>query len=293
VAARPTCGPGPWSAARTSHPTPVWWWPEAAGAGRGLRRQRGYRRRHRGRHGDRGGGRRCRVRPQPVHRRKGIQRRLRSAPGEFHLPRRNGTAGQGGGGSCGASPGQGFSAGGGGGYDGGGEGGGSADVGGGGGGGPSYWIPGAIDTSMTDPAAAPSVTITPGRAASGSQVHAVIQVETSPAYGGDTVNISSSQLQASCGGTITFETLQGGSTIAPRTSVNSISVFLDGDGNVTVVVDGRATRFSLTTRSRPPRPVAPAVSRRRPPMPVSTTSTPRSIFPPIRQSPTRAGGRWA
>ena len=44
----------------------------------------------------------------------------------------------------------------------------------------------------------------------GSQVHAVIQVETSPAYAGDHVLISSSQLEANCAGTILFETLQGG-----------------------------------------------------------------------------------
>jgi hypothetical protein len=159
-------------------------------------------------------------------------------PGGSTCPGGSGTAGQGGGGSCGSLSIQGFSAGGGGGYDGGGEGGDSAVAGGGGGAGSSYWIPGAVDTSMTDPTNAPSVTITPGPAASGSQVHAVIQVETSPSYGGDPVLISSSQLQASCGGTITFETLQGGSTTAPRTSFNSISVVLDGDGNVTVVVDG-------------------------------------------------------
>ncbi|HEY7946091.1 MAG TPA: hypothetical protein VID75_00365, partial [Acidimicrobiales bacterium] len=74
----------------------------------------------------------------------------------------------------------------------------------------------------------------------GSQVHAVIQVETSPSYAGDTVHIDSSQLQASCGGTITFETIQGvgvGPT-DPRASQNFIDVVLDDDGNVTVVVDG-------------------------------------------------------
>ena len=76
--------------------------------------------------------------------------------------------------------------------------------------------------------------------ADGSQVHAVIQVETSPSYAGDTVHIDSSQLQASCGGTITFETIQGVGvgTANPRTSVDFIDVVLDDDGNVTVVVDG-------------------------------------------------------
>jgi uncharacterized repeat protein (TIGR01451 family) len=72
----------------------------------------------------------------------------------------------------------------------------------------------------------------------GSEVHAVIQVETSPSYADDTVHIESSQLQASCGGTIVFETLQGGDTVNPRWSTNSITVVLDNDGNVTVIVDG-------------------------------------------------------
>jgi uncharacterized repeat protein (TIGR01451 family) len=72
----------------------------------------------------------------------------------------------------------------------------------------------------------------------GSEVRAVVQVETSPAYAGDPVNISSSQLQSSCGGAIFFETLQGGSTTAPRVSLDSITVVLDDDGNVTVVVEG-------------------------------------------------------
>jgi hypothetical protein len=72
----------------------------------------------------------------------------------------------------------------------------------------------------------------------GSEVHAVIQVETSPAYADDPVIITSSQLQASCGGTITFETLQRGTTAAPTTSTDFIEVNLDNDGNVTVVVDG-------------------------------------------------------
>ncbi|HEY7947047.1 MAG TPA: choice-of-anchor Q domain-containing protein [Acidimicrobiales bacterium] len=79
---------------------------------------------------------------------------------------------------------------------------------------------------------------TDGNAIEGSQVHAVIQIETSPSYAGDPVHIDSSQLQAACGGNIDFETLQGGSTLFPRTSFNSITAILDDDGNVTVVVDG-------------------------------------------------------
>jgi uncharacterized repeat protein (TIGR01451 family) len=150
-----------------------------------------------------------------------------------------GAPGQGGSGSCGSAA-NGLSGAGGGGYDGGGEGGNgnATGAGGGGGAGSSYWIPGAVNTSMTDPVGAAMVNIAPGPAAGGSQVHAVIQVETSPSFAGDAVNISSLQLENACGGVITFETLQGGSTTAPRDSLDSITVNLDDDGNVTVVVDG-------------------------------------------------------
>ncbi len=71
----------------------------------------------------------------------------------------------------------------------------------------------------------------------GSQVHAVIQVETSPSYAGDLVQVSSSQLSDSCQGTVLFETLQGGSTTSPRVAINVITVALDDEGNATVVVD--------------------------------------------------------
>jgi hypothetical protein len=72
----------------------------------------------------------------------------------------------------------------------------------------------------------------------GPEVNAVIQVQTSPSYAGDPVLISSSQLTSSCGGGVSFETLQHASTVAPHTSPNSITVVLDGDGNATVVVTG-------------------------------------------------------
>jgi hypothetical protein len=65
----------------------------------------------------------------------------------------------------------------------------------------------------------------------------VIQVETSPLFDGKTVIISSPQLAAACAG-LTFETLQGGSVSAPTVSPDLISVVLDADGNVTVVLDG-------------------------------------------------------
>jgi hypothetical protein len=68
-------------------------------------------------------------------------------------------------------------------------------------------------------------------------VSAVIQVETSPSYAGNTVIISSSQLQASCT-SVSFETLQKGTPSAPTVMANSMPVVLDDDGNVTVVVNG-------------------------------------------------------
>ena len=40
-----------------------------------------------------------------------------------------------------------------------------------------------------------------------------------------------------CGGEILFETLQKGTTLAPKRSFNAITVVLDDDGNVTVVVE--------------------------------------------------------
>jgi hypothetical protein len=71
----------------------------------------------------------------------------------------------------------------------------------------------------------------------GSQVHAVVQVETSPSYAGDAVMISSAGLTNSCAPPVLFETLQGGSTLVPRRGVNSLTAVLDDDGNATVVVD--------------------------------------------------------
>ena len=72
-----------------------------------------------------------------------------------------------------------------------------------------------------------------------SEVHAIVQVETLPNFAGDSVNIDSSQLDASCHGGITFENLQnGGTTGVPNTNPHNISAVLDDDGNATVVVDG-------------------------------------------------------
>jgi hypothetical protein len=64
-----------------------------------------------------------------------------------------------------------------------------------------------------------------------SDVVATVQVETSPSFAGDEVDISSSQLLAACQGDVAFESLQG-------TGGTSIEVTLDDDGNVTVLVQG-------------------------------------------------------
>src|SRR5271166_6145088 len=56
-----------------------------------------------------------------------------------------------------------------------------------------------------------------------SEIHAVVQVETSPSFAGDAVNIDSSQLQSSCL-TLSFENLQnGGTTVTPNVSPDRIT----------------------------------------------------------------------
>ena len=67
-----------------------------------------------------------------------------------------------------------------------------------------------------------------------SEIRAVIQVETSASFAGDNVNIDSSQLASSCGGSIVFGSLQPGASYTP----DSVQVVLDNDGNVTVSVYG-------------------------------------------------------
>jgi len=59
-----------------------------------------------------------------------------------------------------------------------------------------------------------------------SEVWSVLQVETSPAFAGDTVSITSTQLAATCHGGLTIFNEEGTSFV------------LDDDGNVTVLVHG-------------------------------------------------------
>jgi hypothetical protein len=70
-----------------------------------------------------------------------------------------------------------------------------------------------------------------------SEVHAVIQVETSPRYANKDVTIDSTQLQGACPGGIRFEYIPDEAT-SPLGQDNVIAVPLDNDGNATVVVNG-------------------------------------------------------
>jgi hypothetical protein len=88
-------------------------------------------------------------------------------------------------------------------------------------------------TGGTPPAI--TVTVSPDLVETGqSEIDAVVEVETSPSYAGDTVDIDSSQLAASCGGAILFGSLQASAAY----SAQSVQVVLDDDGNVTVSVYG-------------------------------------------------------
>jgi hypothetical protein len=64
-----------------------------------------------------------------------------------------------------------------------------------------------------------------------SDIAAVVQVETSPSFANDAVNISSSQLTATCSFT-DYDTNEG------QAGNSNITVFLDDDGNVNLFVEG-------------------------------------------------------
>ena len=70
-----------------------------------------------------------------------------------------------------------------------------------------------------------------------SEIHAVVQVETSPSFAGDLVNIDSSQLQSSCA-SLDFDTVNHASGQFDPPTENNLQVALDDDGNVTVGVTG-------------------------------------------------------
>jgi hypothetical protein len=67
-----------------------------------------------------------------------------------------------------------------------------------------------------------------------SEIYAVVEVETSPAFTDDIVDINSQQLANSCGGAVLFGSLQ---PTAVYTS-DSVDVTLDSDGNATVSLYG-------------------------------------------------------
>ncbi len=70
-----------------------------------------------------------------------------------------------------------------------------------------------------------------------SEIHAIVQVETSPSFAGDPVFIYSQQLVNSCeNDTVTFYSSADGDLSDPST--NSITAILDDDGNVTVELSG-------------------------------------------------------
>ena len=66
-----------------------------------------------------------------------------------------------------------------------------------------------------------------------SDVVATVQVETSPSFAGDEVDISSSQLFAACEGGVDFESFQ-----TTASGSDSIEVTLDDDGNATLLAIG-------------------------------------------------------
>jgi hypothetical protein len=75
-----------------------------------------------------------------------------------------------------------------------------------------------------------------------SHVAVTVQVETSPSLAGDAVDISSSQLESACMGSIDFFNLQnGGTPDFPNNPLTpNIQAILDDDGNATVLLLGYA-----------------------------------------------------
>jgi len=70
-----------------------------------------------------------------------------------------------------------------------------------------------------------------------SEIHAIVQVETSPSFAGDPVFIYSQQLVNSCfANSVIFYSSASGSLSEP--SYNSITAILDDDGNATVELAG-------------------------------------------------------
>jgi hypothetical protein len=108
-----------------------------------------------------------------------------------------------------------------------------------GGGSPTGSGSGSTGNGGTGGNTAPQITVTvapnPLVETGQSEIHAVVEVETLPAFAGDVVSIDSSQLVSSCE-TVSYESVRNG--LPPGTSPDAITTILDDDGNATVVVDG-------------------------------------------------------
>jgi hypothetical protein len=80
----------------------------------------------------------------------------------------------------------------------------------------------------------PNTTADPLVEVGNSEIYAVIEVETSPSFENDPVVIESQQLANACGGAVLFGSLQPGAVY----TADSVTVFLDSDGNATVSLYG-------------------------------------------------------
>jgi hypothetical protein len=96
---------------------------------------------------------------------------------------------------------------------------------------------------VTPPGTDPVLTIAPNPVTETgqSEVHAVLEF-SDPTAAEQKVSIDSSQLSASCGGTVTYSDLQGvtpnASTVTPATVTNQVVLTLDNEGNADAVVSG-------------------------------------------------------
>jgi hypothetical protein len=116
-----------------------------------------------------------------------------------------------------------------------------------------------------------------------SNIAPVIQVETSPSLAGDPVEISSSQLDASCGGILSWLSLSGVGNF------DVIVLPLDNDGNATVFVIGNncAPGQSVIDASLTVAPYYTALATLNAAPPVVTTS---GVYGYPRSSGTVTGG---
>jgi hypothetical protein len=101
----------------------------------------------------------------------------------------------------------------------------------------------STDSGSGGPGDPPNITVqidpNPNVEMGPSFLGAVVQVETSPSFAGDAVTISSSQVEASCQGSLAFFNMQdGGTPASDHGSLGTINAILDDDGNATVFMQG-------------------------------------------------------